>query len=581
MSTSNRRPPSSDTVLWSGAALIALAAVSVIYGSRQLSSALESGQWIPGNQLQVITKAFEEQWPARQIVIAAGILGLWALIAVLWLILAARATTRRNHVHAKAKHMGKGKEITRKAAQAKIAAGKLADENTVAGLLIARTLNNGSEIIVSWRESLLAVMGPGAGKTSALAIPLLLDAPGLVFGTSNKRDIADGIRGAREQVGTFWCFDPQRIADYFHGKPPCWWWNPLSYVINETRAAALAKLFSTNDREEGTKSDPFFDKEGPHLLARLMLAAAVSGRYFPQVFRWLNDAKNREPIDLLEEHGFELSAAALSDAYNWPDEQRAGVFATARAAVEFLDNRDALQWIAPLSADDKRPQFHPEKFVRGARDTLLALSKEDDGSFGPVTAALTKAVLDAAEEYAARDCGGRLPVPMVGMLDEAANTCKIPDLPKKYSFYPGYGIQLSTILQNWAQGVTAWGETGMKQLWAAATFRIVGAGAEDMDFLEKVSKRIGKMDIHRWNTSSTSGRNPSSSTSSSSAAEDIMAGSDLAKMPFGTVVVLPSGADAVMARTVPFWMRGKVMHKAVEASIDQYAPKAVTVGKTL
>ena len=44
-------------------------------------------------------------------------------------------------------------------------------------------------------------------------------------------------------------------------------------------------------------------------------------------------------------------------------------------------------------------------------DTLYSLSKEGPGSAGPLTAALTAAVVLSAERLAARSVGGRLEVP--------------------------------------------------------------------------------------------------------------------------------------------------------------------------
>lgn len=531
--------------------------------------------WQAGNFLQGDGWRAEmpAEWTGLQQVLGAGFPGLLIIAAVVLMIVRV-GRPQKTDVHRKAKHLGAGKEMTYEAAQERVEKGKLTSLEIPAGLLLARTVQTEMDLFTSWRDGVVAVMGPGAGKTTGMGVPYCLDAPGLLVATTNKRDLPDAIRGPREKLGTFWCFDPQRIADYHAGEPAPWWWNPMTYTTDETRALSLARLFANADLDADTKKDPFFDKEGPLLLARLMLAAAVGGYHFPQVFRWLNRSKDRTAIKVLEDHGLEMSAAALQDAYNWPDEQRQGVFATAKGAVEFLDNRDALQWISPLGPDDDRPEFHPTEFVKGRQDTLISLSKEGDGSLGPITAGLTKALLDAAEEYANRIGGGRMPVPIVFVLDEAANTCKIPDLPKKYSFYGGMGMFLVTILQNWAQGETAWGEKGMRQLWAAATHRVVGAGAEDVDFLEKVSKRVGKMNIEQWSQSSSSGRNASNTVSSHITERDILPVSELAAIPIGTVVVLPSGGNAVMAKTVAWWDRSEQMNADVEKSLDTYKPKA-------
>ncbi|WP_225224449.1 TraM recognition domain-containing protein [Cellulomonas sp. JH27-2] len=57
--------------------------------------------------------------------------------------------------------------------------------------------------------------------------------------------------------------------------------------------------------------------------------------------------------------------------------------------------------------------------------------------------------------------GGRLDVPLLGVLDEAANVCRWSQLPNLYSHFGSRGIVLMTILQSWSQGVQVWRREGM------------------------------------------------------------------------------------------------------------------------
>jgi hypothetical protein len=61
-------------------------------------------------------------------------------------------------------------------------------------------------------------------------------------------------------------------------------------------------------------------------------------------------------------------------------------------------------------------------------------------------AGLTVAVTEPAEEYGKRSPAGPLPVPMVAVLDKAANVCRWPELPNLYSHYDSRGICLLTML---------------------------------------------------------------------------------------------------------------------------------------
>jgi hypothetical protein len=70
---------------------------------------------------------------------------------------------------------------------------------------------------------------------------------------------------------------------------------------------------------------------------------------------------------------------------------------------------------------------------------LYLVSRKGVGSARALTAAMTVAVVEAAEEYAVTQCGGRLAVAMTVVLDEAANVCRWPDLPDLYTHYGSRG----------------------------------------------------------------------------------------------------------------------------------------------
>ena len=55
-------------------------------------------------------------------------------------------------------------------------------------------------------------LGAPDGKTTSRAGPGILEAPGAVLVTSNKRDVVDATRDVRSPPGPAWLFDPQGIA---------------------------------------------------------------------------------------------------------------------------------------------------------------------------------------------------------------------------------------------------------------------------------------------------------------------------------------------------------------------------------
>ncbi|NEA36406.1 TraM recognition domain-containing protein [Streptomyces sp. SID13031] len=402
-------------------------------------------------------------------------------------------------------------------------------------------------------------------NTTSRAVPAILDAPGAVVATSNKRDIVDATRDPRSKKGPIWVFDPQEVC----GESPDWWWNPLSYVTDEVKARELAEHFVASQRKEGAQTDAFFDSAGTDLLAGLLLAAAVAKRPITQVYSWLADQRNDEPERILRSTpGLQLSADALSGVINAPDKQRAGVYGTAQQSAQFLINRKVTRWVIPAGPNDNRPQFNPHQFVREG-GTLYSLSKEGAGTAGPLVTALTVAVVEAAEDYAKTCPMGRLPNPLLGVLDEAANVCRWKNLPDLYSHFGSRGIVLMTILQSWAQGMECWGERGMEKLWSAANIRVYGGGASDANFLERLSKLIGDYDILSSSVSYNKGER---GTSKQTQRHHIMEVSDLAAMPPGRAVVFPSGIPATMIKTVPWMARPDA--GLVKASLAHHDPGA-------
>jgi hypothetical protein len=75
-----------------------------------------------------------------------------------------------------------------------------------------------------------------------------------------------------------------------------------------------------------------------------------------------------------------------------------------------------------VTPEARRVEFDAHKFVRRS-GTLDSLSKEGKGWGGVLVAGLTVAVTEASGDLAKRSPGSRLVVPLVAVLDEAANLC--------------------------------------------------------------------------------------------------------------------------------------------------------------
>ncbi len=266
-------------------------------------------------------------------------------------------------------------------------------------------------------------------------------------------------------------------------------------------------------------------------------------------------------------------AASVLDHVHAPFEQRGGVFGTARQILSFLRDPDIASWVTSAGTADRRRQLNLAAFVR-SRETLYLHSKEGQGSSAGLVTALAMALCDAAEQLAKRSPGGRLAVPLVGVLDEAANICRWRQLPDLYSHYGSRGIPLLTLLQSWSQGAQVWGQTGMRKLWGASNVRVYGGGAAEEEFLSDLEKLIGE--YNRLVASPSRQRAPgggSTSTSWQLTPTPILTVADLAALPRDRIIVMPSGAPPVLAERVYWWNTRQAAE--IRESIATHDPPAV------
>lgn len=487
-----------------------------------------------------------------------------ALMVLVLLVTAVPVWRRRSKKRKKAlrvdsvtKHLASKKDIDtlgRKAVSA--GAGRLVGPELAKshpGLRIGHEVSTDTGLYAGWEDLHLILAGPRIGKTTSSVIPAIVEAPGAVVTTSNKPDIVyDTIRLTADR-GDVFIFDPQGIAA--NVEQTKWYYDPLSYIRADTQnmdaaAGALAALFASPYlREDG--GDSYFPNAAKNLLTGLLLAAALERRPISDVLLWTNNERDPEPMNILAGYPqWEFWRKTLRSMYQLTEKTRSGVFGQAQNMVAMLSRSEVRRWVDPQPG---AMEFNPYDFVRQQRPpTLYLLSKEGPRSVGTLTTILTVAVMEAAEEYGI-ECGGRMPIPMVCPLDEAANTVLWKDLPAMYSHYGSRGIILMTYLQSYSQGVSVWGKEKMEALWSAATILCVGGGIRDDELLRKLSDQIGQHEEYQKSTSSASGS--STSVSRSVREKTTLTPAEIAELPKGRWIVRSVGRRTILAATEPFWER--------------------------
>ncbi|MFE3645879.1 type IV secretory system conjugative DNA transfer family protein [Streptomyces sp. NPDC059169] len=523
--------------------------------SGNITAWLTGNDWAPYQPTAALLHP-DQLWPhigetsllvgARIVPIAAQI-ALGAVAGVLWSRHKVSGSGRKKKITGMAKArdieplMAKAITAKARALRPSLKTAKHIDAKDT-GILLGNLQGTRHEVRMGYEDVAVAIMAPRSGKTTSLAIPSILAAPGPVLLTSNKAagDAYTATLDARSAVGRAWSMDPQQIA---HAERSMWW-NPLADAKTLDGAGRLAGHFLAASVDASQQGD-FWSKAGSNILSQLFLAAALDNRPITDVMQWLAFPADRTPLDILRDHGFSAVAAQLKGTVEGPPETRDGIYETARQYAAALLNSEIAAWVTPQK---DVPEFRPPEFVTST-DTLYLLSK-DGGGASALIAACADSVMRAATAQAER-AGGRLDPPMLAILDEAANVCKISDLPDLYSHLGSRGIIPITILQSYRQGQKVWGDAGMDAMWSASTVKVIGSGIDDPDFADKLSRLIGDHDVE---TTSTSHSESGKSTSVSMRQERILPADAIRALPKGTALCFATGMRAAMLDLRPWYL---------------------------
>jgi type IV secretory pathway TraG/TraD family ATPase VirD4 len=412
------------------------------------------------------------------------------------------------------------------------------------GVLLGDHLPSGVELRGSDEDTYVAIMAPRAGKSTSLAIPVAEEAPGPLLMTSNKADVYAATLRSRTKAGQPWILDTQGVAQVERQM----WWDMVAQAETLEGAERLASHFVTQITSE--QADPFWSQAAGDLLVGLFRAAYHEGGTVRDVMKWLSDPKEKAPLRVLYEHEPVL-AEQVDSSINIAEETQSGIYQNARTAVSALRDEKTLAWVTP---DKRYPRFDPEAFAT-SKDTLYLLSKKG-GPASAVIAALADAVFTAGAEAGER-YGGRLPEPMRAILDEAANICRIKDLPDLYSHLGSRGITPFVILQSYRQGVAAWGEVGMDSMWSAATKKVIGVGLDDAKFAADVSSLVGKRIVEHGSYSKSK---DGQTRSWSEQREEVLDPAEIRAMKRGTALLLSTGMPVAQISLRPWYAEKRMAH---------------------
>ena len=261
-------------------------------------------------------------------------------------------------------------------------------------------------------------------------------------------------------------------------------------------------MFVGANRDPDARPDPFFDSAGQKLVANLLLAAALDDRPMTQALLWITRPNDDEPALILARARPHARRRVRADHVHSPLSNAAACSEPPSRSLVPARPRDR-QWVTPAPTPTAPPSSTSTRSCRAATPCTCSPRGRLQRRAGDLADDGAVRRRRAARQALAR----RAPaVPLVGVLDEAANMCRWRQLPDLYSHYGSRWICLMTMLQSWSQGVEVWGREGMRKLWSAANIRVYGGGVAEQDFLS--TSRSSSANTTAWSPAPASSAPP-------------------------------------------------------------------------
>lgn len=359
----------------------------------------------------------------------------------------------------------------------------------VVGRLLGRGGRAGRLVATEARHSLL-VLGPTqSGKTSALAIPAILEWDGPVVATSVKDDLAGRTLPWRAGRGPCAVFDPTRVeppgVGATVGPYPCSRWSPLSACETWSAAQKMATwLVEATPGRRGLADAAFWYTTAAKLLAPMMLAARHGGIGMAEVVRWIDTEDYAEPARLLQAAGEVEAGLALTASAGRDDRIRSSVATTLETVLAPFED-------PAVAAATAVTDIPPGDILDGRGTLYLCGPTHEQHRVQGLFAALVSIVVAEAVRRATRQ-GGPLDPPLLLVLDEAANIAPVPDLDSLASTAAGLGIQLVTVCQDLAQLAHRYDAERARTIANNHRAKLLLSGVSDLGTLDLISGLAGE-----------------------------------------------------------------------------------------
>ena len=386
-------------------------------------------------------------------------------------------------------------------------------------------------------KNVLVVGGSGSGKTRFWLKPNLLQCHSSYVVTDPKGTIVLECGQAMLKNGY-----KVKILNTINFKKSMHY-NPFSYVHSEKDILKLVTTLMTNTKGEGSGGDPFWEKSERLLLTALIAylhyEAPVEEQNFATLLEMLNtmqvledDEEYQNPVDLL----FEDLAKTKPNSFAGR-QYKLYKLAAGKTAKSILISCGAR--LAPFDIQELRDLTMYDELqldTLGDKKTALFLIISDtDSTFNFLISMVYTQLFNLLCDKADDVYGGKLPIHVRCLIDEAANIGQIPNLEKLVATIRSREISACLVLQAKSQ---------LKAIYKDNADTIIGnmdsqifLGGSEPGTLKDLSEMLGKETIDSFNTSDTRGNSPSYGTSFQKLGHELLSRDEIAVLDGGKCIL--------------------------------------------
>ena len=331
-------------------------------------------------------------------------------------------------------------------------------------------------------------------------------------------------------------------------------YNPFAYIHSEKDILKLVTTLIANTKGEGKAGDDFWVKAETLLYTALIgyiyYEAPANEQNFATLVEMLNAMEVRE-----DDESFKNAVDLLFDALEQKDPDHFALrqykkykLAAGKTAKSILIS--CASRLAPFDIKEVREITMYDELdldmLGDERTALFLIMSDTDGTFAFLISLIYSILFNRLCERADDVYGGRLPIHVRCLIDEAANIGQIPNLERLMATIRSREISACLVLQAQSQ---------LKALYKDNMDTIIGncdaslfLGGKEETPLQSWNSILGKETIDLYNTSVTKGNQESHGQNFQKLGKDLMSVDELAVMDGGKCLLQIRGVRPFLSR---------------------------------